>query len=212
LVDLTEKLKEDSKKELELHHQQMTKRNQKWKEHMDSETTAFAAWVEQERQTLEATTNQEIKSYEAMNKQLRFENEAIKACCDSQAVQQTVMQQQITELLAHQNIRQNQFTPDHPMDYDHKHDAPATPTTMSNSPGQAFKKATTDITPKNLLETLTKAKTIKRNTDHWHDRAAWQQSTKLPKASPTIYLDTNQPHLQPPVQKSRLEATRSSLN
>jgi hypothetical protein len=34
-----------------------------------------------------------------MNDQLRFENKAIKACCDSQVVQQTVMQQQIAELL-----------------------------------------------------------------------------------------------------------------
>jgi hypothetical protein len=154
LIDLTEKLKEDSKKESELHHQQMTKRDQKWKEHMDSETTAFAARVEHERKTLEATTNQKIKSYEAMNDRLRFENEAIKACCDSQAV--TVMQQQIMELLACQNIRHHQFSPDHQMDYDHKRSTPASPTTMSNSLGQASKKVTTDIAPRNLLETLTK--------------------------------------------------------
>jgi hypothetical protein len=157
LIDLTEKLKEDSKKESELHHQQMTKRNQKWKEHMDSKTTTFAARVEHERKTLEATTNQKIKSYEAMNDQLQFKNKAIKACCNSQAVQQTVMQQQIAELLACQNIRQNQFSPDHLMDYNHKRNTPATPTTMSNSPGQASKKVTTDIAPKNLLETLTKS-------------------------------------------------------
>jgi hypothetical protein len=92
-----------------------------------------------------------------MNDWLQFKNEAIKACCDSQAVQQTVMQQQIVELLARQNIGQNQFSPDHLMDYDHKRNTPATPTTMSNSPGQASKKATTDIAPKNLLETLTKS-------------------------------------------------------
>jgi hypothetical protein len=78
LVDLTEKLKEDSKKESELHHQQMIERNQKWKEHMDSKTTAFAARVEQERLTFEATTNQKIKSYEAMNDRLRFENKPSK--------------------------------------------------------------------------------------------------------------------------------------
>jgi hypothetical protein len=157
LVDLTEKRKEDSKKESELHHLQMTECDQKWKEHMDSKTTAFTARVKQERQTLEATTNQKINSYEAMNDRLRFENKAIKACCNSQAVQQAVMQQQIAELLACQNIGQNHFTLDHPMDYDHERNAPVTPTTMSNSLGQASKKVTTDITPMNLLETLTKS-------------------------------------------------------
>jgi ribosomal protein L9 len=99
-MELTEKLKEDSKKESELHHQQMTNRNQKWKEHLDSKTSAFTACMEQEKQIFEATTNQTIKSYEAMNDQLRFENEAIKACCNSQAVQQAVMQQQITDILS----------------------------------------------------------------------------------------------------------------
>jgi hypothetical protein len=89
-----------------------------------------------------------------------------------QAVQQTVMQQQIAELLACQNIRQNQFTLDHLMDYNNKHNTPATPTPMSNSPAQASKKVTTDLAPKNLLETLTKAKTIKCNTDHQHNCAA----------------------------------------
>jgi hypothetical protein len=49
----------------------------------------------------------------------------------------------------------NQFTPDPPMEYNHKQDAPATPTTMSNSPGQVFKRAMADIAPKNLLESLT---------------------------------------------------------
>jgi hypothetical protein len=98
----------------------MTERDQKWEEHLDSETTTFASCMEQEKQIIEATTNQTIKSYEAMNNRLRFENEAIKACCNSQAIQQTIMQQQIMELLSQQNIRQSQFTPDHPMDYDHK--------------------------------------------------------------------------------------------
>jgi hypothetical protein len=56
------------------------------------------------------------------------------------------------------------FTPDHPMDYNHKHSTPATPTTMTNSLGQAFKKATMDIAPKNLLETLTKSQ--KHQTQH----------------------------------------------
>jgi hypothetical protein len=50
------------------------------------------------------------------------------------------------------------------MDYDHKQDAPATPTTMSNSPGQVFKKAVADIAPKNLLESLTKSQ--KHQTQH----------------------------------------------
>jgi hypothetical protein len=49
---------------------------------------------------IKATTNQTIKAYEAMNNRLHFENETIKACCDSQAIQQAIMQQQITELLA----------------------------------------------------------------------------------------------------------------
>jgi hypothetical protein len=40
---------------------------------------------------IEAATNMTIKTYKAMNDWLRFENEAIKACCESQGVQQTIM-------------------------------------------------------------------------------------------------------------------------
>jgi hypothetical protein len=67
LVDLTEKLKDNSKKESELHQWQMIERDQKWKEHLDSETTAFTTCMEQEKQMIEATTNQTIKAYEATN-------------------------------------------------------------------------------------------------------------------------------------------------
>jgi hypothetical protein len=100
LTEVNVKLREASRKETDLHKQQMIKRDQKWKTHMDNETTAFATHMEQEKIQFEETTNQTIKSYEAMNERLCFENEAIKACCDSQALQQAIMQQQITELLA----------------------------------------------------------------------------------------------------------------
>jgi hypothetical protein len=98
LTELTLKLK--SRRDTELHKQQMIKRDQKWKMPMDSETTAFATCMEQEKIQFEATTNQTIKAYEAMNDRRRFENETMKACCNSQAIQQAIMQQQITELLA----------------------------------------------------------------------------------------------------------------
>jgi hypothetical protein len=100
LTEVNVKLKEASRKEIDLHKQQMIERDQKWKTHMDNETTAFATCMEQEKIQFEATTNQTIKAYEAMNDRLRFENETIKACCDSQAIQQAIMQQQIMELLA----------------------------------------------------------------------------------------------------------------
>jgi hypothetical protein len=58
------------------------------------------------------------------------------------------------------------------MDYNHKRDAPATPTTMLNSPAQLSKKPTTEMAPKNLLETLTKSNVNNHNTTHWHDPAA----------------------------------------
>jgi hypothetical protein len=67
---------------------------------MDTETAAVSSHMEQERTHNEVTTNQTIQTYEAINKQLHFENKAIKACCKSQAIQQSIMQQQITELLA----------------------------------------------------------------------------------------------------------------
>jgi hypothetical protein len=41
LVDLTEKLKDNSKKKSELHQGQMTKRDQKWKENLDSENNCL---------------------------------------------------------------------------------------------------------------------------------------------------------------------------
>jgi hypothetical protein len=43
------------------------------------------------------------------------------------------------------------------MDYNHKRDAPATPTTVLNSPAQLSKTTVTEIVPKNLLETLTRS-------------------------------------------------------
>jgi hypothetical protein len=58
------------------------------------------------------------------------------------------MQQQIKELLG--------CFPDCLMDQDNKRDTPATPTTMSNSPGQISKNPATEIVPKNLLECLNK--------------------------------------------------------
>jgi glyoxylate utilization-related uncharacterized protein len=61
------KLEEESKKESESHKQQMIERNQKWKQHMDSKTMAFAMHMELEKVNFEATTNQTIKAYEAMN-------------------------------------------------------------------------------------------------------------------------------------------------
>jgi hypothetical protein len=100
LTELTEKLKDESSKAAEHHKQQILERDQQWKTHMDTETAAFSSRMEQERTEYEATTNQTIQTYEAKNDQLRFENEAIKACCDSQAIQQSIMQQQLTELLA----------------------------------------------------------------------------------------------------------------
>jgi hypothetical protein len=72
------KLKNNSKKESELHLQQMIKHNQKWKEHLDSETTAFTTCMEQEKQMTEAATNQTIKTYEAMNNRLQLEKDTIK--------------------------------------------------------------------------------------------------------------------------------------
>jgi hypothetical protein len=93
----------------------MIEQDQKWKIHMDSKTTAFATCMEQEKIQFKATTNQTIKAYMAMNDRLRFENETIKACCDSQAIQQAIMQQQITELLARQSICPSNYTQDHPM-------------------------------------------------------------------------------------------------
>jgi hypothetical protein len=67
------------------------------------------------------------------------------------------MQQQITELLAQQSITQSDYTHDQTMDYDHKRNAPATPTTMSNSPTKLSKKPATEIVPKNLLDSLTRS-------------------------------------------------------
>jgi hypothetical protein len=105
---------------------------------------------------MDTETNQMIQMYEAMNDQLHFKNEAIRACCDSQAIQQSIMQQQITELLAQQSIEPNRFSPDSSMDQDNKRNTPATPTTMSSSPGQIHKKPATEIAPKNLLDSLNK--------------------------------------------------------
>jgi hypothetical protein len=139
LTDLTVKLKQESRKDTELHKQQVIKQDQKWKIHMDSKTTAFATHMEQEKIQFEATTNQTIKAFEAMNNRLRFENKTIKACCDSQAIQKAMMQQQITQLLAQQSISPSNYAQDHQMDYDHKHNALATPTTMSNSPTKSAK-------------------------------------------------------------------------
>jgi hypothetical protein len=99
LTELTEKLKDESSKVAERYEQQTLARDQQWKIHMDSETAAFSSRMEQERTEHEATTQQTIQTYEAINERLRCENEAIKACCNSQAIQQSVMQQQLTELL-----------------------------------------------------------------------------------------------------------------
>jgi hypothetical protein len=63
----------------------MTNCDQKQKEHLDSKTSAFAASMQQEKQIFAETTNQTIKSYEAMNDRLRFENKAINTCCNSQS-------------------------------------------------------------------------------------------------------------------------------
>jgi hypothetical protein len=87
---------------------------------------------------------------------LRYENETIKACCNSQAIQQSVMQQQLTELLPQQSTTSNHPFPDSLMETYNKRDTPATPTTMSNSPGQISKKLATDIVPKNLLDSMNK--------------------------------------------------------
>jgi hypothetical protein len=119
---------------------------------MDTKTAAFSSCMEQEQTEYEATTNQTMQTYKAINERLRFENEAIKACCDSQAIQQSIMQQQLTE----QSTASNNPFPDSLMETDNKQDTPATPTTMSNSPRQISKKIATNIVPKNLLDSMNK--------------------------------------------------------
>jgi ATP-dependent Clp protease ATP-binding subunit ClpA len=138
----------------------MTERDQKWKEPMDSETTAFAARMEQEKQIFKATTNQTIKSYKAMKDCLHFENKTIKACCDSQAVPQTVMQQQITELL-------HQTEPIHPGSPNGlQPQARRTSNTNNNVKltRLSFLKEQQQTSPQNLLESLMKSQ--KHQTQH----------------------------------------------
>jgi hypothetical protein len=105
---------------------------------------------------------------------LRFESEAIKACCDSQAIQQSIMQQQqqLTELLSRQSIASKLPFPDSLMETNNKRDTPATPTTMSNSPGQISKKPATEIVPKNLLESMNKL----QKHQPPHQSPAWSRS------------------------------------
>jgi hypothetical protein len=117
---------------------------------MDSETTAFAARVKQERQTLEATTNQKIKSYEAMNDQLQLENKAIKACCNSQAVQAADCRTP--------SPSKHQTKPIHTGSPDGLR--PQAQRTSNASDNVELTRAgfqKSNIAPKNLLETLTKS-------------------------------------------------------
>jgi hypothetical protein len=67
LTELTDRLKAESNKEAECHKWQILERDQKWKQHMDTEIAAFSTCMEQERTNSEATTNQTIQTYKAMN-------------------------------------------------------------------------------------------------------------------------------------------------
>jgi hypothetical protein len=83
---------------------------------------------------------------------------------------------------------------------------------MSNSPGQAFKKAMADITPKNLLESLMKSQ--KHQTQH-RSPAQSHSLTAINKTAQGISRHLPRQKTTTPATsyaKSRLEATRSSLN
>jgi hypothetical protein len=82
----------------------------------------------------------------------------MKSRVDLQEQQQQHMQQQIVELLARPTFPTNQQVQDNSSDYDHKRDTPTTPTTMTNSPYHAQRKKANNMTPHNLMASLSKTK------------------------------------------------------
>jgi hypothetical protein len=82
----------------------------------------------------------------------------MKSQVDFQEQQQQRMQQQIVELLAHPTFPTNQQVQDNSSDYDHKRDTPTTPTTMTDSPDHAQRKKANNMTPHNLMASLSKTK------------------------------------------------------
>jgi hypothetical protein len=79
LTDLNKKIKDNTTKEAE---------EPKWRSHVSKESAAWAKRFEREKDLLQTATNQTIQNHEAMNAHLKWENELIRARCDSQEQQQ----------------------------------------------------------------------------------------------------------------------------